>query len=210
MDELMQSGLIGLNEALARFESGQGATFETYAARRIKGAMLDELRANDPLGREGRDRVREIQVAVHRLEHRLGRTPRSKEVAAELGWPLKKLHDALAEAGGPVMRAGDLHLDTEPESWLEAIAEPEDEDGLDDLRVDPHDPVRAVQQRERLAALHAAFDALDEIERFVMESIYDQDMDLRDIGKVLGVSGARVSQMSTAIVDKLRRRLQAY
>lgn len=86
-NELIQAGMIGLNDALTRFEERTGSTFECYAARRIEGAMLDSLRSDDALSRQARSSVREIGAAVKRLEHRLGRAPRAKEVANELGWP---------------------------------------------------------------------------------------------------------------------------
>jgi RNA polymerase sigma factor for flagellar operon FliA len=204
MDELMQAGLIGLNEALARFEQGRGSTFETYAARRIEGAMLDALRANDTLSRDARARLRDVQAAVQRLEHRLGRTPRAKEVANELEWPLEKFHRCLVDAGAAGARAGDAELEVLEDTGWGA----QDDDERQTVFDDNADPLRALQQRQRHAALNAAFDALDEIERFVMESIYDKDMGLRDIGQVLGVSESRVSQMSAEIVAKLRRRLR--
>ncbi len=204
LDELLQAGLIGLNEALSRFEEGKGSTFETYAARRIEGAMLDALRANDTLPREARARLRDVHRAVQRLEHRLGRTPRAKEVANELGWSLDKFHRTMVDAGAAGARAGDVELELLEETGWGAL-ESDERHAVADEHVDP---LRALQQRQRHAALNAAFDALDEIERFVMESIYDHDMGLRDIGQALGVSESRVSQMSAEIVAKLRRRLR--
>jgi RNA polymerase sigma factor for flagellar operon FliA len=204
LDELMQAGLIGLNDALSRFEEGRGSTFETYAARRIEGAMLDALRANDTLPREARSRLREVHAAVQRLEHRLGRTPRAKEVANELGWPLDKFHRCMVDAGAAGARAGDAELELLEDTGWDAL-EADERQTIADEHVDP---LRALQQRQRHAALNAAFDALDEIERFVMESIYDHDMGLRDIGHALGVSESRVSQMSAEIVAKLKRRLR--
>jgi RNA polymerase sigma factor for flagellar operon FliA len=205
MDELMQAGLIGLNEALSRFEAGRGATFETYAARRIEGAMLDELRANDTLPREARARLREVRAAVQRLEHRLGRTPRAKEVANELGWPLEKFHRCMVEAGAAGLRADDEALENlEDTGWGGAAEEGQ---AVGDEQADP---LRALQQRQRHAALNTAFDALEEVERFVMESIYDRGLPLRDIGQALGVSESRISQMSAEIVAKLKRRLRQW
>ncbi len=110
-DELMQAGMIGLNEALSRFEEGRGATFGTYASRRIEGAMLDALRAADTLPRGVRSRLREVHGAVQLLEHRLGRTPRAMEVAAELGWTLEAFHRCMSEAGAGQLRATDESLD---------------------------------------------------------------------------------------------------
>ena len=197
MDDLMQVGLIGLNEALSRFERGPDSSFETYAARRIEGAMLDALRANDTLTRDARSRLREIRNAVQRLEHELGRTPRAKEVANELNWPLDKLHESLVDAGAAPKRAGDEEL----EHWEDGLGVSVSDEGH-------ADPMLALQQRQRHAALSAAFDTLEEAERYVMESIYEHGLPLRQIGQTLGVSESRVSQMSAAIVAKLKRRLR--
>jgi RNA polymerase sigma factor for flagellar operon FliA len=206
MDDLMQAGLIGLNEALSRFEDGPGSNFESYAARRIEGAMLDALRANDTLPRPARSQLREMRSAVQRLEQRLGRAPRVQEVANELGWPLEKLHAGMVEAGAGGMRAGDEDIE-QLERNRPSITDPLTYDGHHLGR--PHnDPLRALQQRQRHAALNAAFDALEEAERYVMEAIYDRAVPLREIGAKLGVSESRVSQMSAEIVEKLRHRLR--
>ncbi|MBV8503802.1 MAG: sigma-70 family RNA polymerase sigma factor [Paucibacter sp.] len=210
IDELEQAGLIGLAGALQRFESGQGATFETYASRRIRGAMLDELRVNDALNRGARGRLKEVSGAVQRLEHRLGRVPRSKEVAAELGWSLQKLHDCMMEAGAGARREGDTALDDADLEALAPSAQDDDEDGGPHPFDEQLDPQRATQQRQRMAALHAAFDTLDEIERYVMEAVYTEGREMKEVGRELGVSGARISQMSAAIVAKLRERLQGH
>jgi RNA polymerase sigma factor for flagellar operon FliA len=206
MNDLVQAGLIGLNEALSRFEEGPGSNFESYAARRIEGAMLDALRASDTLPRGARSRLREVGAAVQRLEQRLGRTPRAQEIANELGWLLEKLHDCMVEAGAGGMRAGDEQLEHRPDDESSSTG-PVTYDGHH--LGQPHtNPMRALQQRQRHAALSAAFDALEEAERYVMESIYDRGLALREIGQTLGVSESRVAQMSAEIVAKLKRRLQ--
>jgi RNA polymerase sigma factor for flagellar operon FliA len=206
MDELEQAGLIGLNEAFARFEEGRGASFETYAARRIEGAMLDALRATDTLSRESRSKLRQARTAVQRLEHKLQRPPRAKEVANELGWPLKQFHDLMVEAGA----GGARHADEELEAGEEAFAvwaaygEAEAEAEIDDLA----DPLQGLQARQRHEALNAAFDALEERERFVMEKLYNQDASMSQVAEELGLSTARISQINNEVVAKLRRRLR--
>jgi RNA polymerase sigma factor for flagellar operon FliA len=208
IDELEQAGLIGLNEALTRFEEGRGSSFETYAARRIEGAMLDSLRATDTLPRHVRAKLRQVKVAVQRLEHKLGRSPRAKEVANELDWTLEEFHDCMADAGAGAMRSGDEELENAEDMSFSGGAE---EEPVMLGVVDEHaDPMRAVQLRQRHAALNAAFDALEEAERYVMESIYDRQLGLRDIGAKLGVSEGRVSQMSAEIIAKLRRRMRQW
>lgn len=202
LDDLIQVGMIGLNEAMSRFEDGRGATFNTYAARRIQGAMLDALRASDTLSRDRRAQLREVRAAVHRLEHRLGRTPRAKEVSNELGWTLDAFHDCMVDVGAGGAREGDEELENLADEGLSA-------DG--DTSVDEHaDPLRCVQQHQRHAALNAAFDALEARERRVMEMIYDLELTLQEVGVELGVSASRVSQMHEQIVSKLRLRLRQW
>lgn len=204
LDELEQAGLMGLHQALMRFEEGRGSSFETYAARRIEGSMLDALRELDTLSRDARARLREAQAAVHRLEHRLGRAPRAKEVANELGWTLDAFHRCMVDAGAAGARTGDDDLENhDDDSAIWSAAEEQHS------TIDEHaDPLQALQQRQRHVALNAAFDALEEADRFVMESIYKHGRTLKDIGQELGVSESRVSRMASDIVAKLRLRLR--
>lgn len=205
LDELEQAGLLGLSQALSRFEEGRGSSFETYAARRIEGSMLDSLREHDTLSRDTRSRLREVSVAVNRLEHKLGRPPRAKEVANELNWPLEKFYSCMVDAGAAGVRTGTEDLENHDDD--SAVWGGGDEDMH--ATVDEHaDPLHALQQRQRHAALNAAFDALEEAERYVMEAIYKKEMSLRDIGLTLGVSESRVSRIATEIVAKLRLRLR--
>lgn len=205
MEELEQAGLIGLNEALSRFEEGRGASFETYAARRIEGAMLDALRATDTLPRETRAKLRQAHAAVQRLEHRLHRAPRAKEVANELGWSLQVFHDLMVEAGAGGARDGDEALEAGEEafaSWA-AFGE-EDNTAVDELA----DPLQGLQARQRHEALNAAFDALEERERFVIRQLYQGDASMSQVAEQLGLSTARISQINNEVVAKLRRRLR--
>jgi RNA polymerase sigma factor for flagellar operon FliA len=205
MEELEQAGLIGLNEAFSRFEEGHGASFETYAARRIEGAMLDALRATDTLSRDTRSRLRQVRTAVQRLEHRLHRTPRAKEVANELGWTLQKFHDLMVEAGAGGARTQDEELEQGEEAFATwAAYGDEDAQVVDELA----DPLRGLQARQRHEALNAAFDALEERERFVMEQLYQRDASMSEVAETLGLSTARVSQINNEVMAKLKRRLR--
>lgn len=204
MAELEQAGMIGLNEAFARFDGERGASFETYAARRIEGAMLDALRAGDTLSRDSRARLRQVQQAVQRLEHRLGRPPRAKEVANELGWTLQRFHDLMVEAGAAGKRSEDEDLEANEEQFAVWAAY-----GEEDAQVDEHaDPLMGLQARQRHAALNAAFDALEERERYVMEQLYQRDASMSEVAQTLGLSTARVSQINNEIMAKLKRRLR--
>jgi RNA polymerase sigma factor for flagellar operon FliA len=205
LDELEQAGLMGLNQALTRFEEGRGSSFETYAARRIEGSMLDALRDMDTLSRDARARLREVRAAVQKLEHRLGRPPRAKEVANELGWSLDDFHRCMVEAGAGGVRMGEEELENhEDDSAIWSGAGEDLHTAIDENA----DPLHALQQRQRHAALNAAFDALEEAERYVMASIYKNGLTLRDVGQTLGVSESRVSRMAAEIVAKLRIRLR--
>ena len=204
MDDLVQLGLIGLDDALRRFEQGPGSTFETYAARRIEGEMLDALRAEDALSRTVRSQLRKARAAVRRLEQALGRAPRAKEVANELGWSLQQFHRCMVEAGAGGMRVSDEKLDYAEDAPLSTAVRPDERHDIGEHA----DPLRALEQRERHAVLSAAFDALDEVERYVMELIYDKELTLRAVGNTLGVSESRVSQIRSTIVAKLKSRLQ--
>ena len=201
LDDLMQAGMIGLNDAITRFDASRGASFDTYAARRIEGAMLDALRASDSLSRDARARLRQARAAVQRLEQRLQRTPRAKEVANELGWTLKTFHDCMVDAGAAGARSGDEELEN-----------CDDENALDDeamSAVDEHaDPASSLQLRQRHAALNAEFDALEEKERRLMELLYVSGISQHDASTSLGVSPSRISRMHDEIVLKLRRRLR--
>jgi RNA polymerase sigma factor for flagellar operon FliA len=204
LDELEQAGLMGLNEALERFEEGRGSSFESYAARRIEGSMLDALRQMDTISRTARTDLRLVSAAVQRLEHGLGRPPRAKEVANELGWTLQHFHDVMASAGAGAVRSDSEaleNLDDHSTIWQSNTTD------IHSPLSHSSDPALVLQQRQRHAALNAAFDTLEEAERYVMEAIYDRDIKMSDIGATLGVSGARVSQIASAVVKKLRARL---
>jgi RNA polymerase sigma factor FliA len=201
-DELIQAGMIGLEDAMSRFDDQRGATFGTYASRRIEGAMLDALRSNDTLSRETRVQQRKIRAAVHALEQRLGRAPRAGEVAEKLGWTLDEFHRSMVDAGAAGMRKDDLPLDeSEHDSWIESEAD-------DDVMVDEHaDPMRFLQMRQRLEGLSRAFESLSEREQYVMETIYERGLGLKEAAQPLGVTESRISQIHQGAIAKLRKRL---
>lgn len=205
MDELMQAGMIGLDEAISRFEEGRGATFDTYASRRIEGSMLDALRANDELSRQVRRQQRLIRAAVQQLEHRLGRAPRAKEVANELGWTLEVFYKAMLEAGAAPTRLEDEALEP-PQDELNGRAAPGSHSVIDEHA----DPQRLLQRQQRHEALTRAFEELLPQERAVMEMIYARELDLSEVGQALGVSASRASQIHQATVAKLRRRMREW
>ena len=140
IDDLMQAGMMGLDDALKRFDEARGASFDTYAGRRIEGAMLDTLRAGDEVSRDTRAKLRQTRSAVQGLEHRLGRTPRAKEVANELGWSLQQFHDCMVAGGAAGARLGDAELDSIDDDF--------DDEHLSSI--DDHaDPLHQLQLQQR-------------------------------------------------------------
>jgi RNA polymerase sigma factor for flagellar operon FliA len=203
-DDLMQAGMIGLNEAVQRFDDRRSCGFGTYASRRIEGAMLDTLRADDRVSRQTRARLRQVKQAVQKLEHQLGRVPRAKEVADALGWTLSVFHALMAEGGAGQLRS----LDDSPESAGDEL----DEDAVRgaDQAAPTTDPLHSLQWRQRCEALVRAIAALEPRHRQVLELIYDADRSLADIGRELGVTESRICQIHSKAVQQLQRRLQAW
>lgn len=188
IDDLVQAGMIGLFDALSRYQADQGAQFETFAMQRVRGAMLDELRGADWLPRSVRRNQREIESAIRRLEQRTHRSPSEREIADELGIGLDAYQSMLAESrSGQLIPLDDL----DPEEG--ALAGDTATDLLGMLRDD----------RFR-AALVAQIERLPERERLIMGLYYEQDLSLKEIGAVLGVTESRVSQLHSQAVARLR------
>jgi RNA polymerase sigma factor for flagellar operon FliA len=199
VDDLIQAGLIGLMEAARNFDPDAGVQFETFAGQRIRGAMLDTLREADWLPRQVRRNMREIETALHRAEQRLGRAPGEGDVAAELGVPLEEYQDMLGDARGHQL----IHLD-------DFESDDDDHHGLLDLFASDTeaDPARKLDDHGFRAELIAGIDALPEREKLVMALYYDEELNLKEIGAVLGVSESRVCQLHSQAIARLRTRLK--
>lgn len=197
VDDIIQAGMMGLLDAVSRYEEAQGAQFETYAVQRIRGAILDELRASDWLPRSARRNMRRIENAIHALEQRLRRQPTEQELATHLKLPLADYQAMLSEARGyQIMHYEDL-LGSGDENFLDrhlADAQPQLLDGLID--------------EEMRACLVRAIEDLPEREKLVMSLYYERELNLREIGEVLGVSESRVCQLHTQATARLRARLK--
>lgn len=200
LDDMIQAGMIGLMDAVGRFEESQGVAFEAYAASRIRGAMLDELRAGDWLPRSARKSQREIENAVHRLEGRLKRAPSEAEIARELGIAVADYQEMLNDArGAQLVYFDDLGHDGDDEDYLERhVAD------------DGGDPSGILRDKRFRGALVAAIDELPEREKLLMSLYYDEDMNLKEIGAVLGVTESRVCQLHSQAVARLRAKLKSW
>jgi RNA polymerase sigma factor for flagellar operon FliA len=200
--DLVQAGMLGLDQALSGFSETGGASFDTYAYRRIQGAMLDELRSADHVSRGVRSRMRKVRMAAHQLEHELMRAPRALEIAERLGWPLKEVHDTMVEAGAPGQRTGDIELDevVDNEASL-VVSEADDSDFMADEFADPF---RSMQRSEEHAAVNNAYSRLDERDRSLLDMLYKADMSQQDVAELWGVSSSRICKMHTDAVAKLR------
>jgi RNA polymerase sigma factor FliA len=194
--DIIQAGMIGLLDAIQRYEESQGAQFETYAVQRIRGAMLDELRSGDFLPRSLRKNLRTIEKAISKLEQRLGRPPVEQEIAREMSLTLTDYQQMLQEARGYQVVHYDDFKDAEDDHFLERHGKDESP-GLLENMIDA----------EMRQALIVAIDDLPEREKTVMGLYYEQELNLREIGEVMGVSESRICQLHSQAVARLRGRL---
>ncbi len=198
VDDLIQAGMIGLLDAVNRYEETHGAQFETYAVQRIRGAMLDELRSSDWLPRSMRQNMRKIEVAMSALQQRLGRAPNESEVAKQLKLSLVEYQELLGEGGGhQLVYYEDFHDGEGNEHFLDRYCT----DGSDD-------PLQSLMNTGFRAAVIDAINALPEREKNLMGLYYEQEMNLKEIGAVMGVSESRVCQLHSQAVARLRASLR--
>lgn len=196
VEDLIQNGMLGLLDALSRFEDGLGAQFETYAAQRIRGAMLDGLRDNDWLPRGLRRDMRRIETAVHALEQQHGRPPSEGELAQALDLPLAEYQKMLQEARGHQL------------VYLEDLGDRGEDDYLErNVASSRPDPLAALLDQSMRDTLVRAIEDLPEREKMMMALYYEEELNLREIGEVLGVSESRVCQMHTQAIARLRSRI---
>ena len=200
VDDLIQVGMIGLTEAIARFEPSQGVQFETFASQRIRGAMLDELREGDWMSRGSRKSQKDIEHAVHRLQQKLHRAPMESEIAAELGMSLADYQHMLAKVRGTQL------------VYLEDMSGDDgDNDYLDRHVADEQaNPLAQLQDHRMREALVEAIKHLPEREQYVMSMYYEQDMNLKEIAAVLKVTESRVCQLHSQSIARLRVKLREY
>jgi len=196
VDDLIQAGMIGLLDAARSYDTDQGASFETYASIRIRGAMIDDVRRSDWAPRSVHRRSREIAAAIREIEQANGRAARAQEVAERLQMPLSEYLRALEDAA----RSQVLSLDTHVEEHGEVQVLP---------RAGPT-PGQVFDRGEFGRELSAAIAKLPEREQLVLSLYYEKELNLKEIGAVLGVSESRVCQIHGQAVVRLRGRLNVF
>ena len=189
--DLTQSGIFGLIDAIERFDPSRCPRFESFAVQRIRGAILDELRAQDWVPRTVRGRVRELERAQERLERQLQRAATDREIAAEMHLPVREVQGLIRQVQVVSVEA------------LDEIS-----GGVADLFTDAApDPMSVVQARETMRQLNAAVAGLGERDRTVVQLYYLENRTLAEIGRLLGVTESRVCQLHARLVERLRGRL---
>jgi RNA polymerase sigma factor FliA len=199
--DLVSYGIFGLIDAIQKFDIERAIKFETYAISRIKGAIIDELRAIDWIPRSVRYKAREVEKAYAALESRLHRTPNESEVAEELGIKLDDLHAIFSQVSFVNVIALDelLNVGGERGDKLSLV------DTLEDTKAE--DPVAAFETEETKYLLARAINTLPEREKIVVTLYYYEGLTLAEIGQVLGVTESRICQMHTKAVLQLRGKL---
>ncbi len=196
-DDLIQAGVIGLLEAARNFNSGKGASFETYAGIRIRGSMIDEVRKGDWAPRSVHRNARRIAKAIRNVEGRLGREATDAEVAEELEVDLDSYYAFLKDTASSRLQS------------LDEIVEREDsnEEPIDTQKASP---AQSIQEATLKEAVVQEIGNLPEREKLVLSLYYDDELNLKEIGEVLGVSESRVSQIHSQAMLRLRSRLSAW
>ncbi|MGW3469231.1 RNA polymerase sigma factor WhiG [Saccharopolyspora sp. NPDC000995] len=198
VSDLVQSGIFGLVDAIEKFEPERGLKFETYAMQRIRGAILDDLRAQDWVPRSVRSRARDVERALERLEAKLQRTATDAELASELELSLDELRELFAQLQMTSVIALDDLIGAGPAQASLAETLPDDR---------AEDPVAALVDRDSRRQLAEAVERLSERDRVVVTLYYFENLTLAEIGKVLGVTESRVCQLHTRAVLRLRTKL---
>jgi len=194
LDDLIQAGMLGLLEAVRHYDDTKGASFETYAGIRIRGHMLDEVRRNDWVPRSVYRNARMVSAAVKIVENRLGRDAKDQEVAEELGINLTEYHEMLNDSAGAHLYGFDDLGVTDDLLKDESLS----------VSTEPHVHALRADMRTHLSQI---IDGLPKTERLVLSLYYEQDLNLKEIGDVLGVSESRVSQIHSQATHRIKSRL---
>ncbi len=202
VDDLVSVGVLGLIDAIEKYDPTRGAKFKTYAEFRVRGAILDELRSLDWVPRSVRQKASEVDQVSQRLQAKLGRPPEDEELAEALGVSLEDFFNTLNETRSmPMLSLDDLGIPKdsgEQQSLLDCLA------GKGDA--DPQMQLRLTELKEIIAK---AIDTLPEKERLMISLYYYEELTMKEIGEVLGITESRVSQIHSKAVFRLRTKLRA-
>ncbi len=199
VDDLIQAGLIGLMDAAEHYDDAQGAQFEPYAVQRIRGSMLDELRQADWLPRTVRKSLRQIEATINKLEQKNKRAPSEAEVAKEMNLLLADYQQMLLDARGHQLL------------YYEDLQDSDDADFFErHVAGNANDPLQMLEDEGFRKVLIEAISMLPEREKQMMGMYYEQELNLREIGEVLGVSESRVCQLHSQAVVRLRAKLMEW
>ncbi|MEI8609658.1 RNA polymerase sigma factor FliA [Enterovibrio norvegicus] len=197
VEDLIQAGMIGLLEAQQNYDPSKGASFETYAGIRIRGAMLDDIRKGDWVPRSVHKNNRQISDAIAHLEGELGRDPNDKEISKRLGMSLEQYHNALNDINsGRLIGMDDLGVSEDA-----FVIESHREENL---------PFQEVEEDSFKVHLAKAITELPEREALVLSLYYDEELNLKEIGAIIGVSESRVCQIQNQAMQRLRTKLSAW
>lgn len=200
LDDLISSGVLGFIDAIEKFNPDRGAQFKTYAEFRIRGAIMDELRALDWVPRSVRQKANLLAETYRKLEHKLGRSAADDEVAQVMGVSMKEFHDIVNYSSNmPILSLDDLGISTKEESksLLDCIAGTKD--------TNPQTQIRLNELKKIIAN---AIDSLPEKERLMVSLYYYEELTMKEIGEVLGITESRVSQIHSKAVLKLKIKLK--
>ncbi|WP_419237318.1 RNA polymerase sigma factor FliA [Photobacterium leiognathi subsp. mandapamensis] len=197
VEDLIQAGMIGLLEAQQNYDPTKGASFETFAGIRIRGAMLDDIRRGDWVPRSVYKNSRKISEAISHLENELGRDPNDQEIAQYLDMPLEQYHQALND-----VNCGRLVGISDPGVAEDSVANEES--------IEENAPFQDVADDSFRSSLAEAIKTLPEREALVLSLYYDEELNLKEIGAVIGVSESRICQIHSQAMQRLRAKLTAW
>jgi len=195
-NDLFSAGALGLIDAVEKFDPALGISFEKYAMIRIKGAMLDEIRASDPVPRAVRTNIARLENAIASLERKLGRMPEEEEIVKELGVSYDEFRQMLDEAKSVSILSQSL------EEMMEGGVHPEE------LIASGEEVINSIQREELVAILSELISQLPEREQLILSLYYNEELTMKEIGQILGYTESRVSQLHTQIILKLRSRMK--
>ncbi|MDP1863033.1 MAG: RNA polymerase sigma factor FliA [Thiobacillus sp.] len=197
-DDIVQAGMMGLLDAISRYDEAQSAQFEAYAIQRIRGSMIDELRHSDWMPRSARQSMRKIEKAIGMLQHQLGRQPSEGEIANAMQLPLETYQSLLGDARGhQLMYFEDFGESDENDSFL-------DKQSANESSM----PLPQLLDANLRACIIAGIENLPEREQLLMSLYYEQELNLREIAEVFGVSESRICQLHGQAIARLRTKLK--